>query len=289
MPDMNEYRALIDSALQKYFPPEGSHCDGLLEGMRYSLLAGGKRIRPMLVLEFCRICGGDIMAALPVACGIEMLHTYSLIHDDMPCMDNDELRRGMPTNHVRFGEGNAALAGDALQAEAFAAVLSAPVPDAARASCALILARAAGCRGMCAGQYMDLNEGIFDPMDESAILEIQRCKTGALLSAACMMGAAAAGAPEEKISAAGRYGEALGAAFQIRDDILDVVSDPQELGKMPGSDEKDGKLTCYSLLGMERCLELIESFTQKALECLEAFDSTDFLAALTRGLARRSS
>lgn len=284
-----QYRSLIERALESYFQPRGERADGLREAMRYSLLAGGKRIRPMLVLEFCRVCGGNIEAALPVACGIEMLHTYSLIHDDLPCMDNDELRRGMPTSHVRFGECNATLAGDALQAEAFAAVLSADITDSAKARCALILARAAGSEGMCAGQYLDLNESVFDSMDETALHEIHKYKTGALLKAACMMGAAAADSTEEQLAAAGEYGAALGMAFQIRDDILDATSSAEALGKMPGSDEKEGKLTYYSLFGESECQKRIESYTAKAQKSLKSFENTEFLIELAVMLSKRDN
>ncbi len=284
-----EYRKLINAELAKCFPEKGDGGDGLREAMRYSLLAGGKRIRPMLVLEFCRICGGDIYSALPVALGIEMLHTYSLIHDDLPCMDNDELRRGMPTNHVKFGECNATLAGDALQAEAFASVLSADISAPARARCAAILAEAAGSKGMCAGQYLDLNEAVFPAMDESALYEIHKYKTGALLKAACMMGVAAAEGTEEQIDAAGEYGAAVGMAFQIRDDILDATSSAEVLGKMPGSDAKEGKLTYYSLFGEEECVKRIEHYTLKAQKSLECFENTEFLLDLAAMLSRRSN
>ena len=152
----NEYKNLVDAKLSEYFVPAGLSYDGLLESMHYSLTAGGKRIRPMLVLEFCRISGGDTEKALPVACAIEMLHTYSLIHDDLPCMDNDDLRRGKPTNHVVYGECTATLAGDALQAEAFGTIARSSLSAEARANCIEILADAVGSDGMCAGQYLDM-------------------------------------------------------------------------------------------------------------------------------------
>ena len=151
-----EYKDLIDGELEKYFCGEGMPQKGLFDSMKYSLTAGGKRIRPILVLEFCRISGGDTEKALPVACAIEMLHTYSLIHDDLPCMDDDELRRGKPTNHVVFGECTAVLAGDALQAEAFGTILRSELPAENRALCAEILADAVGADGMCGGQCLDM-------------------------------------------------------------------------------------------------------------------------------------
>ena len=218
------YLSLIEPALSAAFASQrGFEFDGLLDAMSYSLTAGGKRIRPVLTLEFARINGLEPEKALPVACAVEMLHTYSLIHDDLPCMDNDDLRRGKPTNHRVFGESTAVLAGDALQAEAFGAILRSALPVEARASCAEILAGAAGVDGICGGQYMDLSaEGHALSADE--LSSLQGRKTGALLAGACMLGAAAAGADEKAVETAGQYGAQLGAAFQIRDDMLDVMS-----------------------------------------------------------------
>ena len=187
-----EYKKLVDLKLSEFFNPSGLSYDGLLESMHYSLTAGGKRIRPTLVLEFCRISGGDIEKALPVACAIEMLHTYSLIHDDLPCMDNDELRRGKPTNHVVYGECTATLAGDALQAEAFGTIARSELPAENKIACVEILADAVGSDGMCAGQYLDM-VGESEILTESELDDINSRKTGALLIAACRMGVAAAG------------------------------------------------------------------------------------------------
>ena len=204
-----EYLGMIEPALAGYFGrKEGLPFDGLLEAMDYSLMAGGKRLRPMLVLEFCRVCGGDVAAALPAACAVEMLHTYSLIHDDLPCMDDDDLRRGKLTNHKVYGECTAVLAGDALQAEAFGTILRSELPAERRARCAEHLANAAGVDGICGGQFMDMLED--PPADEAWIADLQGRKTGSLLSAACAMGVAAAGAGEEKTELALRYGAALG-------------------------------------------------------------------------------
>lgn len=285
-----EYRKLIDGALEEHFKgAAGLPTAGLAEAMRYSLLAGGKRIRPMLVLEFCRICGGDIDAAMDVACGIEMLHTYSLIHDDLPCMDDDELRRGRPTNHVVYGEGIATLAGDALQAEAFGTVLHAALPADRRARCAEYLADAVGIDGMCGGQYLDLmGEGRI--LTEQELMDINTRKTGALLTAACRMGVAAAGGTERELEAASLYGAAIGAAFQICDDVLDVVSTVSELGKPIGSDREENKNTYMALYGEERCRAMIERLTEHAKTVLrDAFDDTAFLDALADSLAVRTS
>ena len=186
-----EYTTLIDAKLAEYFHADGMPQAGLFEAMRYSLNAGGKRIRPILVLEFCRITGGDCDKALPAACAVEMLHTYSLIHDDLPCMDNDDLRRGKPTNHVVYGECTATLAGDALQAEAFGTILRSELPAEARAECARILADAVGADGMCGGQFLDMI-GENKELTAYELDEINSRKTGALLIAACTMGVAAA-------------------------------------------------------------------------------------------------
>lgn len=258
-----EYKNLVDLKLSEFFNPSGLSYDGLLESMHYSLTAGGKRIRPTLVLEFCRISGGDIEKALPVACAIEMLHTYSLIHDDLPCMDNDELRRGKPTNHVVYGECTATLAGDALQAEAFGTIARSELPAENKIACVEILADAVGSDGMCAGQYLDM-VGESKILTESELDDINSRKTGALLIAACRMGVAAAGGSGEMLEAAAHYGACVGAAFQIRDDILDVISTSEELGKPVGSDAQEHKNTYMALLGEERCMEMVENLTNKA-------------------------
>lgn len=284
-----EYRELIESSLEKSFSGfAGMPQAGLAEAMRYSLLAGGKRIRPILVLEFCRISGGDIEAALPVACAVEMLHTYSLIHDDLPCMDNDDLRRGKPTNHKVYGECVATLAGDALQAEAFYSVLSCGLTAERRAKCAELLAGAVGIDGMCGGQFLDmLGEG--KKLNEQELTDINSRKTGALIVAACQMGVAAAGGTELQLAAAGHYGAALGAAFQIRDDMLDVISTAEELGKPIGSDEQEHKNTYMALMGEDGCRKTIARLTEFAKSVLEeAFDDTEFLRGLADALATRN-
>ena len=283
-----EYKEIIEKELEKCFAnadklPQA----GLAESMRYSLLAGGKRIRPMLVLEFCRVSGGDIAAALPVACAIEMLHTYSLIHDDLPCMDNDELRRGMPTNHVVYGECTAVLAGDTLQAEAFGSILRSSLPAERRALCAQLLADAVGLDGMCGGQFLDM-QGEGKILNEQQLTDINSRKTGALLIAACQMGVAAAGGTELQLAAAAHYGAAVGLAFQIRDDMLDVLSTDTELGKPVGSDAQENKNTYMALFGEEGCRSTIDKLTDAAQYVIaEAFDDTAFLSELARSLAVR--
>lgn len=286
---VEEYKNKIDAALEKCFVLTGDFPQAkLAEAMRYSLLAGGKRIRPMLVLEFCRISGGDVDQALPVACAIEMLHTYSLIHDDLPCMDDDELRRGRPTNHMVYGECTAVLAGDTLQAEAFGTILRSQLPADRRAECAEILAGAAGIDGMCAGQYLDMSwEG--RSLTEQELTEINSRKTGALIVAACQMGVAAAGGSRLMMDSAGHFGAALGMAFQIRDDMLDVLSTDEELGKPVGSDARECKNTYMVLMGKEGCEKSINKLTEFAKDILkEAFEDTGFLSNLADSLACRN-
>ena len=287
---LNEYRNRIDAALAEYFTLGDEFPQArLAEAMRYSLLAGGKRIRPILVLEFCRIAGGDVEAALPVACAIEMLHTYSLIHDDLPCMDNDNLRRGRPTNHVVYGECTAVLAGDTLQAEAFGTILRCNLPADRKAACAEILAGAVGLDGMCGGQYLDMSwEG--RKLSEQELTEINSRKTGALLVAACQMGVAAAGGSRLMLDTAGHFGAALGMAFQIRDDMLDVLSTAEELGKPIGSDSQENKNTYMVLMGEEGCRQTVARLTDFAKNVLgEAFEDTAFLRAMADSLADRKN
>ena len=287
---LNEYRNRIDAALAEYFTLGDEFPQArLAEAMRYSLLAGGKRIRPILVLEFCRIAGGDVEAALPVACAIEMLHTYSLIHNNLPCMDNDDLRRGRPTNHVVYGECTAVLAGDTLQAEAFGTILRCDLPADRKAACAEILASAVGLDGMCGGQYLDMSwEG--RKLSEQELTEINSRKTGALLVAACQMGVAAAGGSRLMLDTAGHFGAALGMAFQIRDDMLDVLSTAEELGKPIGSDSQENKNTYMVLMGEEGCRQTVARLTDFAKNVLgEAFEDTAFLRAMADSLADRKN
>lgn len=283
----NEYKNLVDLKLSEFFNPSGLSYDGLLESMHYSLTAGGKRIRPTLVLEFCRISGGDIEKALPVACAIEMLHTYSLIHDDLPCMDNDELRRSKPTNHVVYGECTATLAGDALQAEAFGTIARSELPAENKIACVEILSDAVGSDGMCAGQYLDM-VGESKQLTEDELDDINSRKTGALLIAACRMGVAAAGGSGEMLEAAAHYGACVGAAFQIRDDILDVISTSEELGKPIGSDAQEHKNTYMALLGESKCMEMVEKLTNQAKSALcGTFNDTKFLCDLADSMVTR--
>ena len=264
-----------------------SEKDRLTQAMRYSLLAGGKRLRPILTLEFCRACSGEDAFALDAGCGVEMLHTYSLIHDDLPAMDDDDLRRGRPTNHVVFGEWLAILAGDALQAEAFRTILRAPGDHRGRAEAAALLADAAGARGICGGQFLDL-DGEGRHLSPGEITALNEGKTAALLAASCQIGCVCAGR-YDLTDAAGAYGRALGLAFQLRDDLLDLESTTAELGKPVGSDEKNDKSTMLALYGPARCREMIREETDRALSVLrESFHGPDFLLWLTEELAART-
>lgn len=280
-------KELVDQALEGYFSDSSVPYKRLLESMHYSLTAGGKRLRPVLVLAFCRACGGDVMKALPAACALEMVHTYSLIHDDLPCMDNDDLRRGKPTNHVIYGECTATLAGDALQAEAFRTILESELPVESRAECARLLSEAAGIDGICGGQQLDM-EGDGKTLNREQLIEIHTRKTAAMIRAACRMGIACGNGSAEQIQAAEDYAHALGLAFQIRDDMLDVISTNEELGKPIGSDAEEQKTTFMSLYGLEKCREEVHSLTEKAAAAVEhVFSNADFLQQLARSLESR--
>ncbi len=285
---MEHYRGMIEgylSACLREFTETRYH--ELVDSMRYSLNAGGKRLRPILTLEFCRVCGGDVEAALPVACGVEMLHTYSLIHDDLPVMDNDDLRRGKPSNHKVFGECTATLAGDALQALAFETVLNAPIPAARALRAAQALAAAAGHEGICGGQQLDIAwEG--RALTEEELHEIYLRKTSALIRAACLMGVAAAGGTREQEAAAARYADHFGYAFQLRDDVLDVIGDEQVFGKPIGSDREEGKTTSVDLFGLDGCRARIEAASRAAADALSGMDDTGFLLHLVHVLEART-
>ena len=292
---MDQLRLMVEARLGEFFPG-----NGLEEAMRYSLMAGGKRIRPVLAMAFCEAAGGEAKEALDFGCGVEMLHTYSLIHDDLPCMDDDDLRRGKPTCHKVYGECIATLAGDALQTAAFKTVLFAKGPwrgegKIAPHVAAGVLAQAAGVDGMCGGQYWDtIGDG--QPHTAEELAAIHDKKTGALLRAACMMGVIASSGhrkvEDSCLDAAREYASHLGMAFQIRDDILDATSTTDELGKPVGSDAANGKTTYVTLLGVSACEELVLEHTQKAKQALEQGawrGDTALLCWLADELAQRSN
>ena len=280
-----DYRRTVEEYLNGLFTDK-PHWADLYESMRYSLLAGGKRIRPVLTLEFARLAGMDWKKAVPVACALELVHTYSLIHDDLPCMDNDDLRRGKPTNHKIFGETMAVLAGDALQPEAFRLILTAPgIAPAERAACALILAQAAGADGMVAGQILDT---LHAPKTEEELKEVDHLKTGAMIAGAGKLGVAAAGGSPELLAAAEEYGYQLGLAFQIRDDMLDVIGNVDEFGKPIGSDKEEGKMTYVDLFGIDGCGKKVLDCTAAAKAAVAPFDADGFLRSLADSLAERN-
>ena len=286
---MEGYKEKVEEYLNHCFHNKDVPYRTLTDSMDYSLMAGGKRIRPILVLEFCRLCGGDTEKALPVACAIEMIHTYSLIHDDLPCMDNDDLRRGKPTNHKVYGECIATLAGDALQAEAFRTILTTELPAESKALCAQYLAEAAGVDGICGGQCLDM-EGEGKVLTSEQLDDINVHKTSALLIAACKMGVAAAGGTDSQLEAAEVFGRDIGRAFQIRDDILDVLSTEEELGKPIGSDAQENKNTYMALYGEEKCENMVNELTANAKQVLcECFEQPDYLIELADSMAIRKN
>ena len=256
----------------------------LFEAMRYSLLAGGKRLRPVMVLAFCELCGGNAENALPFAAALEMVHTYSLIHDDLPCMDNDDYRRGKPTNHRVYGEATAVLAGDALLTAAFGQLASAKLPAERIVEAVRVLSLCAGEMGMVGGQVLDMDAET-RICTEQEVIDIQSRKTGALISAACQLGVIAAGGSSKQQTAAAQYADSLGLAFQIQDDILDVIGDAGKLGKATGVDKN--KNTFVRLYGVETCKEMVAQETEKAVHALDSFDNADFLIGLARELVHR--
>ncbi len=281
-----EYQAYIVSYLkdiyvQRYEEPQKP----LFAAMEYSLLAGGKRLRPILAFEFCRMCGADWKQAAPFAAAIEMIHTYSLIHDDLPAMDNDDFRRGRPTNHKIYGEALAILAGDALLTDAFGVAATAKLPKAGDMATAIgVLSECAGSLGMVGGQVLDIMSQERE-LNEQEVLDIQTRKTGRLINAACALGVIAGGGTEAQYDAACQFAAGLGLAFQIRDDMLDVIGTQEEMGKGVGTDAD--KNTFVKLYGLEKCEELVQKYTAYAMDALSAFQDTAYIAALADSMTRR--
>ena len=279
------YQASIEAYLQeKCFVYPSEPQKKLFDSMRYSLLAGGKRLRPLFVLEFCRVCGGDVQKAMPLAAAVEMIHTYSLIHDDLPCMDNDDFRRGNPTNHKVYGEAVAVLAGDALLTAAFSYIAKSELSAQCRIQAVEILSNCAGELGMVGGQILDI-ESESRKCTAQEVLDIQSRKTGALIRAACQLGVVAAGGTQQQLDAAGEFADHLGLAFQIRDDMLDVIGSREEMGKSVGTDGV--KNTFVQLYGVEKCGLLVEEHTQKAISALNIFSDSDYLMWLANSLTNR--
>ena len=278
---------LINGSMEDYIPLASDGQREVVRAMKYSLQNGGKRIRPVLVLEFCRMCGGKVEEAIPFACAVEFLHTYSLIHDDLPCMDDDDMRRGKPSCHKMFGEATALLAGDALLTHAFEAIASADLSDKKIAAAVALLAQNAGVGGMIGGQVLDLKyESQADPTI-SELLTVHKLKTGALISASCLLGCIAAGADENAMAAASKFAYALGVAFQIKDDLLDVLGDEEVLGKPVGSDEDKNKTTYVTMVGERKAQKDVEALTEKALSYLKAFENNAFVSAIAEYLIDR--
>ena len=267
----SEYQAKIDARLDILLNESDKKYNEVVKAARYSILSSGKRIRPILMLEFYKLCGGNDDCAYNFACALEMIHTYSLIHDDLPCMDNDDFRRGKPSCHKQFGETMALLAGDALLTEAFnAASRTIGIPSERIVEAMTVLSANAGISGMIGGQVIDLSNT--DSISADDTLEMYKLKTGALINSATVCGAILAGADDEKKAAAAEYAEKLGLAFQIIDDILDAEGDEAVLGKPVGSDSKNDKKTLVARYGVEKCRQLADDFTKEALSALDKFD-----------------
>lgn len=276
----------VENSLLSYIPDAKDGQFSVAEAMRYSLINGGKRIRPVLALEFARACGGSRDDCLPLACALEYIHTYSLIHDDLPCMDNDDLRRGKPSCHKQFDEATALLAGDALLTHAFEIVSDCDLSDDKKVTAISLLAQNSGVAGMIGGQVIDL---LFEQGDPALkeLLTVYKLKTGALISAACLLGCISAGAKSEQLSAASKFAYSLGIAFQIQDDILDIIGDQDKLGKPVGSDADNSKKTYASIVGIEKAKQDVKRLTDNAVSQLEFFEDTEFIKLLAYKLVSR--
>ncbi len=286
---LQDYCNKIEEKLKEFTADKSSPQSVIYEAMEYSLMAGGKRLRPVLMLEFCKMCGGNPDDILDIACTIEMIHTFSLIHDDLPCMDDDDYRRGKPSCHKQFPENIALLAGDALNTLPFEVIANSAMEGKISSKKAVmltsVLAKAVGCSGMIGGQVMDLQaEG--KEISLETLNALQDKKTGALIEAACVMGVILGG-DMDKLPLAAGYADCLGRAFQIVDDILDVTGSFEELGKPIGSDSEQHKNTYVSLMGLESSKQEAGMLTEDALMYLEKFDNNDFLVELTESLLNR--
>jgi len=289
--------AAVESELEAYIPESDERYGIIFDAMRYSLLGGGKRLRPFLVLQFALLAAGEsgrdakrtFEAALPYGCALEMIHTYSLIHDDLPCMDNDDLRRGKPTSHKRFGEANALLAGDALLTRAFGVAATNSLLDGAtNASAVALLSECAGADGMIGGQVLDLI-GENEKFDMPTLELLQSLKTGELIRCAALLGCLAGGASEELCEAAEKYALCIGRAFQVIDDVLDVVGDEATLGKPIGSDGECGKTTFATVMSIDEAMAYAKELTEAAKAAIITFDGAEALAELADYLLTRKN
>lgn len=285
-----EYTEYTENVLVKYnvHTSETEPQKNLIDAMNYSLEAGGKRIRPVLVYAFCEALGTDYRKATAPACAIEMIHTFSLIHDDLPSMDNDDFRRGKPSCHKAFGEAMAVLAGDALSVLPFGIIADDDyLSPEKKIRIISELAKAVGRDGMIGGQVIDMENETKDNVDEKNLRNMYRCKTGQLIAVSCIMGCICAGADEEIIKTASEYGFKLGLAFQIIDDILDVTGNAADIGKPVGSDAEENKTTFVTLYGVEKAQEIADKITAEAIECLGRIKNNGFLVELTEMLLKR--
>ena len=287
---MAENSERTERALAGYFDKKDGDLQIILDAQSYSLLGGGKRIRPFLVNEICRMLGGEERASMPYACAVEMIHTYSLIHDDLPCMDDDDLRRGKPTNHKVFGYANALLAGDALLTRAFGVAASNPYADGGcRAEAVRILSEKAGDMGMIGGQIIDLH-GETEKLDLETLLRLHRLKTGALIECSALLGVLAAGygTDSKEAKAAVAYASRIGLAFQVIDDILDAVGSEEELGKNIGSDATNHKTTFLTYFSLEDAKKYAERLTKEAIAEVSCMKDSEILAELAIYLLNRT-
>lgn len=284
---MHDAAALCEETMRRYFAEKDTKKTTLYRAMKYGVMGGGKRIRPFLTLEFCRMLGGSDAAALPYAAAIEMIHNFSLIHDDMPCMDNDDLRRGRPTTHKAFGEAQALIAGDALIFAAFDCALSGAADAAAQNRAVRELAVAAGADGMCEGQMIDMeSDGVQIPFER--LLELHAHKTGALIRAAAKLGVIAAGGDDAAMAAADTYGRGIGLAFQIVDDVLDACGSTETLGKPVGSDAKNEKSTFLSFMSADDALAYAARVTKEATDAIKGYPASGTLISLSEWLLHRT-
>ena len=292
--DMNKeiaYKASdADRMIYKFLPAEKGYQKTLFEAMNYSVMAGGKRIRPILMIETYKLFGGSSQALEPFVAAIEMIHTYSLVHDDLPAMDNDELRRGKPTTHAKYGEAMGILAGDGLLNYAFEVALGALDVESdsrAVARALQVLAHKAGINGMIGGQVVDVESEKQYGISKNRLDFIYELKTGALIEASMMIGAILGGATDDEVAQIEQVAAKIGLAFQIQDDILDIEGDAETFGKSIGSDAENGKSTYPSLLGLERCHELVHELSQQAVDALTPFTDAGILPELALSLADR--
>lgn len=287
---LKDYKQMVENRIEELFPEADCSYNEVIKAARYSLLNGGKRIRPVIMMEFCKLCGGNSEDALDFAVALEMIHTYSLIHDDLPCMDNDDMRRGKPSCHKAFGEDIALLSGDALLTEAFFVASNARVSAEKRLNAISFLSTNAGVHGMIGGQVLDLSFEENKP-DAAALQDMYMRKTGALLIAAASIGCISAGKyDQETLKSAAKYGYNLGLAFQIVDDILDVTANEEVLGKPVGSDDKNNKTTFVSLYGLSEAFAIAAQLSNSALDALDEIGGdTEALYEITNYLLDRNS